>query len=352
MLLFLFLALTLLPSIPLSEACNPGQSKSGTHCTDCTPGTYAPTLDSPACIPCPRGSSSPQSAAASCTLCAPGSIQPSEGASDCASCHRNQVQPFRGRLDCIPCAPGSFPDPERATCVPCPVGKIGDPVTNECIPCPVGKVAPQPGLAGCISCPVATYSSPDGSKCLPCSTGYVTLGVEAWQEGQCVDCQTVFNSTFEPVKDLCVLLKCAPFLSKTSPFIQARMVAQWMGDGDAYVSGAGCDLVQAVAPAGSPLGQLTPAFRALDNQTAQRIGLWLLEALVVGLMLNAVWSFLSRRCARGGRGKGEGVRKDEVGGRPSPMIGGRVQGAEQAEGARGGSKDGGTGGEGPGERAD
>lgn len=329
-LLLSLLLLSLLPSIPFVAACAPGQAKVAPHgtCVDCTPGFYAPTLDTPACIPCPRGSSSPQSAAASCTLCAPGTIQPSEGASNCAPCPRGSVQPFLGRLDCLPCPPGSIPNTEKSECVPCAIGTAGGSKEDGwvCETCSTGKAAPQVGLSECISCPVGTYSGAGGTRCLPCSTGYVTLGVESWEESQCIDCQTLFNSTFGRIKDMCVVLKCAPFLSKTSPFIEARIAAEWVGDGESFVSGAGCELVQKVAPAGSPLTLLAPSFSGLDNSAAKRIGLWLLQALIVGLMLNAVWSFLHQRCLscrRGGKGRGGGE------GGPSPMIAGRLgKGAE------------------------
>lgn len=327
----------------VAAVCPVGNAHEGARCVPCEAGTYAPYPDAAACLPCARGTSS-EALATACVECGAGTVQPNTRASACATCPRYTVQPYGGRLDCLPCPPGTYANVARTECVPCAAGTAQDRVTGACVPCAAGRVAPDSASVACRACPVGTYANADATACTPCSTGYVTLGVEASKLDQCVDCVSLFNDTFDDVNDICIILRCAPYLSTTSPFIEARLVARWLGDGTMYASGGACEgLVEYAAPAGSPLSRVTPVFTRLDNETGQRVGLWLAQTFVLALILVSLGAAVAR-CRRrragrdgrvesggGGGGGGEGEDGGRGGGRGwrccrrSAMAGGRVE---------------------------
>jgi hypothetical protein len=173
-------------------------------CTDCGPGSYAPTTTTEGCIPCPAGQHQADSKQASCTRCADDttSVPSSDGDEDCTACTVDQDCRVRATInggeckrespDNLGCRSKTEAKDEKNWCetvdgsedyciVACPPGY--EPILNlnigtefyECSLCAAGKASPGYDSEECALCPTGNYTT-DGSECTACTMA----GVDTW----------------------------------------------------------------------------------------------------------------------------------------------------------------------------
>ncbi|KAF1783977.1 Growth factor receptor cysteine-rich domain [Phytophthora cactorum] len=96
---------------------------------ECSPGYYAPTIESTECVPCPPGTSCEDDGTAVASICPPGSYRGSLAADGlaCLACPQgtwSKNWELRGVEECIECAPGTV----------CPIDGISNPCTVDDLP--------------------------------------------------------------------------------------------------------------------------------------------------------------------------------------------------------------------------
>ena len=149
----------------------------GNGCTQCSEGSYRPSLAVSTCSSCPPNSSCRGSA----FNCLAGFTIDSAG-TGCTQCAVNFAKPTVGNDGCSQC----------------PVGTTASAGSSSCFDCPNGSYRPSLSIANCLSCPpysncsVSSYSctpgytiNANGDGCIMCSANYIKqyVGNQA-----CVQC--------------------------------------------------------------------------------------------------------------------------------------------------------------------
>ncbi|KAI9998049.1 hypothetical protein PInf_002383 [Phytophthora infestans] len=111
----------------------------------CSPGYYAPTIESTECVPCPSGTSCENDGTAVASICPPGSYRGSLAADGlaCLACPQgtwSKNWELRGVEECIECAPGTV----------CPIDGISNPCTVDDLPDVYTPVAANLTFAQCL----------------------------------------------------------------------------------------------------------------------------------------------------------------------------------------------------------
>ncbi|KAI9997870.1 hypothetical protein PInf_002127 [Phytophthora infestans] len=111
----------------------------------CSPGYYAPTIESTECVPCPPGTSCENDGTAVASICPPGSYRGSLAADGlaCLACPQgtwSKNWELRGVEECIECAPGTV----------CPIDGISNPCTVDDLPDVYTPVAANLTFAQCL----------------------------------------------------------------------------------------------------------------------------------------------------------------------------------------------------------
>ena len=146
-------------------------------CTDCTAGTYSPTVGATTastCISCGADTYSTSvgaTVASTCINCAAGQISPagSDAPEDCISPGCPAGQTGSDALNCVSCEAGKYKETVSFdACTACPVNSVtlatGQTALSQCV-CNRGHTGPDGGT--CTACEAGSYKATTGA--LPCT---------------------------------------------------------------------------------------------------------------------------------------------------------------------------------------
>ncbi len=183
------------------------QSRDGTECTGCPPGSHAKTSASTECVLCSPGKIAVEIASTDCVLCGRGFFGSSRGAAACLACPAGFFASTAGESACRHANSSHYVADPTAEPVVVPPGWVG----VKCI-----GLASENSCAGAQACPRGTYEK--GGKCSLCPLGYFSpraaTGCAACAPGKfanetgaslCTSCSYIPRGILHPNERCCEL---------------------------------------------------------------------------------------------------------------------------------------------------
>lgn len=163
-------------------------------CTNCTAGTYCPSVGASSPVSCPPGKYTDTAGQTACKACDMGFYSDAPGSNSSTCAGRCSAGYYCTGGSIAACPPGTYSIPGLYFCLVCPAGRFGNvsalsspecsgPCATPGTYCPTGSTSPNGVL-----CPPGTYSISNATACTACpsSTPYSRAG--STSSAACVQC--------------------------------------------------------------------------------------------------------------------------------------------------------------------